>query len=321
MPAKHTYLITGGTGSFGQAMTRALLKDPTTLKVCIYSRDEVKHHAMSVAFDHHPKLRHFIGDVRDQARLIEAMREVDTVIHAAAMKRVEMCEYNPDEAFKTNIGGTHHVRTAALATGVRRILALSSDKACSPNNVYGISKAALEAVTLAGHIYGGKHGARFSVLRYGNVAGSRGSVIPTWQDRLRRGLQLQVTHEQCSRFWYTLPQAVDFARWVLKVMQGGELFVPQLPSFHIMDLAQAMAPDTPVQVIGMGRGEKLHESMVSADESPWFREWQGYFVRFPEGDDRGLRLPDGFRYQSDENGDWLDVDQLRALVGGLEMAA
>lgn len=306
-----TVVITGGTGSFGNALTRRLLAmSPGPIRVCILSRDELKQAEMRQRFDDDPRLRWFLGDVRDLPRLEMAFYGADVIVHAAALKRVDACETDPFEAVKTNILGTENVIRAALHNEVKRIVVLSTDKAVSPVNLYGATKACAEKLVVAANNYRGRHASRFSVVRYGNVAGSRGSVIPLWRAAVEAGLPLPVTETDATRFWFTLDGAVDLVLWTLNEMQGGEVIVPRLPSFKLVDLAEAMAPGWPRKLNGHRPGDKTHEAMVSRDEAIYFRSYKDRLVRFLGHDDRGETLPDGFYFGSDNNGEWLNVAAL-----------
>lgn len=318
---KQVVLVTGGTGSFGKACIRLLLDEYKPAKVIVFSRDELKQHEMRMAGFDQPNLRYFIGDVRDQDRLTRAMDGVTIVIHAAALKQVPACEYNPMEAIKTNILGTANVVEAALATGVHKVLALSTDKAVSPVNLYGATKLAAEKLTVQSNAYSGERPTRFSCVRYGNVVGSRGSVVPLFLQQRAAG-KLSITDERMTRFWLSLEQGVRFVLKSIELMQGGEVFVPKLPSTTITDLARAMAPEAELDVIGIRPGEKLHEVLISEDEArtavelddmyvlqpaqgPWFvRSWDG----------KGKPLPDGFHYASNENDQVLNVSEIQEIV-------
>jgi UDP-N-acetylglucosamine 4,6-dehydratase len=314
-------LVTGGTGSFGKAFIRILLDEYKPAKVIVFSRDELKQHEMREAGFNDANLRYFIGDVRDQARLKRAMDGVTVVVHAAALKQVPACEYNPMEAINTNILGTANVVEAALETGVHKVLALSTDKAVSPANLYGATKLAAEKLTVQSNAYSGERPSRFSCVRYGNVVGSRGSVVPIFLRQREQGV-LNITDERMTRFWLSLEQGVRFVLHCIEVMQGGEVFVPKLPSTSITDLAQAIAPDAKLNVVGIRPGEKLHEVLISEDEArtaveldtmyviqpaqgPWFvRSW----------DKKGKALPEGFYYASNENPVMLSPDEIRAMI-------
>jgi UDP-N-acetylglucosamine 4,6-dehydratase len=308
-----TVLVTGGTGSFGQAFTRyalAMANGPRSVR--ILSRDELKQAEMRQRFHDDHRLRFLLGDIRDIDRLRLAFRGVDLVIHAAALKRVDACDYSPFEAVRTNILGTQNVIQAALDNQVSRTLFLSSDKACAPLNLYGKSKAVAEDLCRAAHSYAGDAPVKFASLRYGNVAGSRGSVVPAWREALEEGRPLVVNDAEATRYWFTLQGAVDFAIWALTVMQGGELFVPKLPSFYVRDLAHAMG--SAPQVGEPRPGDKRDEAMVAPDEAPYFREWEGRYVRFLPGRERGDVLPAGFSYTSANNERWLGVSDLREAL-------
>ena len=314
-------LVTGGTGSFGRAFIRHALDHLDPRRVVIFSRDELKQYEMRAAFGDDPRLRWFLGDVRDVDRLRRAMHGVEYVVHAAALKQVDTAEYNPIEYIRTNILGSQNVIEASIDSGVRKVVALSTDKASSPINLYGATKLTADKLFIAANNYGAAYDTRFSVVRYGNVMGSRGSVIPFFQSLREQGLPLTVTDKRMTRFWITLDQAVQFVVDSFDMMAGGELYVPRIPSMRITDLAEAIAPGSPIVEIGIRPGEKLHEEMIAADDSrrtvrlpdryvvtPVLAEWG-----FPpiEGD----RLPDGFAYRSDTNDLWLSIDDLRSLVG------
>lgn len=316
-------LLTGGTGSFGKKFTEIMLREFHPKKLIIFSRDELKQHEMRTGGFEHLSLRYFIGDVRDVDRLRRAMQGVDIVVHAAALKQVPACEYNPIEAIMTNIMGARNVIEASLDCGVNRVLGLSTDKAVSPVNLYGTTKLAAEKLFIQSNAYAGASGPRFSCVRYGNVLGSRGSVIPLFLRQREHGV-ITVTDERMTRFWLTLDQGVRFVIRCIEQMHGGEVFVPKIPSMSIPDLAEAIAPGCRIQEIGIRAGEKLHEAMVSEDEArhtldlgdmyviqpahPWWKS--GYW-------DMGRALPEGFRYSSDTNSLWLSVDQLRDMVKDL----
>ena len=317
-------LITGGTGSLGQALVAEILRRfPKIQRLVIFSRDELKQYEMAQKFSaqQYPALRYFIGDVRDRSRLKRALEGIDTVIHAAALKHVPAAEYNPMEFVKTNVLGSQNVIEASLDSGIKKVVALSTDKASSPINLYGATKLTADKLFVAANNYGAAYNTRFSVVRYGNVMGSRGSVIPFFRSLHERGLPIPITDTRMTRFWITLEQAVEFVVDSFAMMAGGELYVPRIPSMRIVDLAEAIAPGSPVEEIGIRPGEKLHEEMIAADDSrrtirlpdryvvtPVLAEWG-----FPEID--GDRLPDGFAYRSDSNDLWLSIDDLRALSG------
>lgn len=320
-------LVTGGTGSFGKKFIKILLSEYHPEKIIIYSRDELKQHEMRVAGYDHPSLRYFIGDVRDLARLTRAMHGVNIVVHAAALKQVPACEYNPMEAIKTNILGSSNVIDAALDVGVEKVLALSTDKAVNPVNLYGTTKLAAEKLFVQSNAYAGGRVTRFACVRYGNVVGSRGSVIPLFLKQKESG-RLSITDDRMTRFWLTLEQGVRFVIRAVEQMCGGEVFVPKIPSTKILDLAKAIAPEAQIEITGIRPGEKLHEVLVHEDEARTTVEMDDMFVVQPavspwfgyDWQDRGQSLPDGFRYTSDSNPQWLTVEQIRAMVASLEAA-
>jgi len=314
-----TILVTGGTGSFGKKFIKNILKYDIK-KVIVFSRDELKQYEMAQEFTD-PRIRFFIGDVRDKDRLYRAFDDVDIVIHAAAMKHVGACEYNPFEAVKTNIHGAQNIIEAAIDRGVEKVIALSTDKAASPVNLYGATKLASDKLFVAANAYAGDKKTRFSVVRYGNVVGSRGSVVPFFKKLKVEGKTLPITDDRMTRFWITLDQGVQFVLDNLKRMQGGEIFVPKIPSMKVTDLAMAIAPDAEINVVGIRPGEKLHEAMIMEDDARHTREYDSYYVIQPEfpwwGEDetdQGKLLADGFKYTSDTNYDWLSVEELRELV-------
>lgn len=323
-------LITGGTGSFGKAFVATVLKKYKPKKLIIYSRDELKQFEMHRLFDEktYPVIRYFIGDVRDRERLYRAFDGVDVVIHAAALKQVPTAEYNPMEAIKTNVLGASNVIDAAIDRNVKTVVALSTDKAVNPVNLYGATKLCSDKLFVAANNYAGSHGTRFSVVRYGNVVGSRGSVIPFFLDAKKTGI-IPITDKRMTRFWITLPQAVDFVLRSLEMMEGGEIFVPKIPSMNIIDLAKAAAPDCKMEVVGIRPGEKLHEVMVTEDDARDTLDYPDRYVILPAAHewDRNLgkkakdvkRCPDGFRYSSDGNKDWLTVDQLLTMIQSLTL--
>jgi UDP-N-acetylglucosamine 4,6-dehydratase len=323
-------LITGGTGSFGKAFVGSVLKKYKPKKLIIYSRDELKQFEMSRVFDQKtcPAIRYFIGDVRDRERLYRALDGVDVVIHAAALKQVPTAEYNPMEAIKTNVLGASNVIDAAIDRNVKTVVALSTDKAVNPVNLYGATKLCSDKLFVAANNYAGAHGTRFSVVRYGNVVGSRGSVIPFFLDAKKTGV-IPITDKRMTRFWITLPQAVKFVLRSFEMMEGGEIFVPKIPSMNIMDLAKAVAPDCKTKIVGIRPGEKLHEVMVTEDDARDTLDYPDRYVILPAAhewdNDIGKkakhikRCPDGFRYSSDGNKDWLTVEQLQTMVQGLAL--
>ncbi|MBE9479571.1 MAG: UDP-N-acetylglucosamine 4,6-dehydratase (inverting), partial [Chloroflexi bacterium] len=270
-------LITGGTGSFGRKFVKIMLEDYQPAKLIVFSRDELKQHEMRSAGFDHPSLRYFIGDVRDLMRLRRAMQGVDIVVHAAALKQVPACEYNPIEAIMTNIIGGRNVVEAALDTGVEKVMALSTDKAVNPINLYGATKLAAEKLFVQSNAYAGGTGTRFSCVRYGNVVGSRGSVVPVFVKQRSKG-RITITDERMTRFWLSLEEGVRFTIRCIEQMEGGEVFVPKIPSMRVVDLANAIAPDTEIEVIGIRPGEKLHEVLVSEDEARHTLELEDMYV-------------------------------------------
>jgi UDP-N-acetylglucosamine 4,6-dehydratase/5-epimerase len=318
-------LVTGGTGSFGKKFIETMLAEYHPAKLIVFSRDELKQHEMRVAGFDHPTLRYFIGDVRDVERLRRAMHGVDIVVHAAALKQVPACEYNPMEAIKTNILGSSNVVEASLDAGVKKVLALSTDKAVNPINLYGATKLAAEKLIIQSNSYAGGMATRFSCVRYGNVVGSRGSVVPIFLQQRSSG-SLTITDERMSRFWLTLDQGVRFVIRCIEKMHGGEVFVPKIPSMKIIDLAKAIAPGASLNVMGIRPGEKLHEVLISEDESRSAVEMEDMFVVQPSpnawfGHDwqaEGNALPAGFRFGSDNNPQWLSIDQIREMVAPFE---
>ncbi|MFN2150935.1 MAG: UDP-N-acetylglucosamine 4,6-dehydratase (inverting) [Anaerolineales bacterium] len=323
-----TVLVTGGTGSFGKKFIQIMLDEYQPAKLIIYSRDELKQHEMRVGGFNDPSLRYFIGDVRDLPRLRRAMQDVDIVVHAAALKQVPACEYNPMEAVKTNILGTSNVVDAAIDARVEKVLALSTDKAVTPVNLYGATKLTAEKLVVASNAYAGDMRTRLSCVRYGNVVGSRGSVVPIFIHQRENGNQLTVTDERMTRFWLSLEQGVRFVISNIERMHGGEVFVPKIPSTKIVDLARAIAPAAEIKIMGIRPGEKLHEMMISRDESRSTVELEDRFVVEPVGhlwfrhdwSTEGRRVPDGFKYTSDNNSEWLTEDQIRQLVAPFELA-
>lgn len=322
---KQVVLITGGTGSFGRACIRILLDEYKPAKVIVFSRDELKQHEMREAGFDQPNLRYFIGDVRDLSRLQRAMHGANVVIHAAALKQVPACEYNPMEAIKTNILGTANVIEAALEAGVSKVLALSTDKAVSPVNLYGATKLAAEKLTVQSNAYSGERPARFSCVRYGNVIGSRGSVVPIFL-RQRQNGKLSITDKRMTRFWLSLEQGVRFVLHSIDLMQGGEVFVPKLPSMSLMDLAKAIAPQAKLEEVGVRPGEKLHEVLISEDEARTTVELDDMYVIQPalgpwfvrSWDEKGRQVPAGFHYASNENPRLLSSVEIQALVAPYE---
>lgn len=320
-------LVTGGTGSFGKSFIRALLDRHQPRRVVVYSRDELKQYEMQQEFDD-PRMRFFIGDVRDRERLIQAMRGIDFVVHAAALKQVPAAEYNPMECIKTNIHGAENVIHAALANDVEKVIALSTDKAANPVNLYGATKLASDKLFVAANNIAGGTRTRFAVVRYGNVVGSRGSVVPLFRRLVAEGAkEIPITNTRMTRFWITLPQALEFVVKSFARMHGGEIFVPRIPSARVTDLAEAMAPGVPIKVIGIRPGEKLHEIMCPADDSHLTLEFADHYVirpsiRFHGLDmdylinalgESGRAVDQGFEYSSGSNPHFLSVEELRTL--------
>ncbi len=321
-------LITGGTGSFGRKYTEVLLREFRPNKIIIYSRDELKQYEMAQEFNE-PCMRYFIGDVRDKERLMTAMQDVDFVIHAAALKHVPVAEYNPMECIKTNIHGAENVIQAAIANNVKKVMALSTDKAANPINLYGATKLASDKMFVAANNIVGKRETRFSVVRYGNVVGSRGSVVPFFKKLIKNGAkELPITDERMTRFWITLEQGVNFVLKNFERMKGGEIFVPKIPSMRVVDLAKAMAPDLPIKIIGIRPGEKLHEVMCPKDDSHLTLEFKDHYVIKPTIQfahkvefetnaigEKGEPVEVGFEYSSDKNDWWLTQKELLDMIG------
>ena len=319
-------LVTGGTGSFGKKFVEIILNEYHPAKLIVFSRDELKQHEMRVGGFDHPSLRYFIGDVRDVDRLRRAMHGVNIVVHAAALKQVPACEYNPMEAVKTNILGSSNVIEAALDAGVEKVLALSTDKAVNPVNLYGATKLAAEKLFVQSNAYAGGMATRFSCVRYGNVVGSRGSVVPIFLQQRSNG-HLTVTDPRMTRFWLTLEQGVRFVIRRIEQMRGGEVFVPKIPSMNLADLAKAIAPEAQLEFVGIRPGEKLHEVLISEDEARGTVELEDMFVVQPSGalwfghswQEQGSSLPDGFVYASNNNPQWLTVKQIKQMVAPFEV--
>jgi UDP-N-acetylglucosamine 4,6-dehydratase len=315
-------LVTGGTGSFGKKFIEVMLKEYHPKRLIVFSRDEVKQHDMRVGGYNHTSLRYFIGDVRDVDRLRRAMHGVDIIVHAAALKQVPACEYNPIEAVMTNVMGARNVIEAALDANVKKVLALSTDKAVNPVNLYGATKLVAEKLFVQGNAYSGNNPTRFSCVRYGNVVGSRGSVIPLFLEQRNNG-SITVTDPRMTRFWITLEQGVRFVIRCIEQMHGGEVFVPKIPSMNIMDLAKAVAPGCSTKAIGIRPGEKVHEVLVSEDEARHSLELEDMYIIEPthpwwqvDNWDSAKQLPEGFRYTSDTNTHWLSVEELGKFVEG-----
>lgn len=326
-----TILVTGGTGSFGKCFAKYVLTHYQPKKIIIYSRDEFKQFLMQEEFKEYNKnnqLRFFIGDVRDQNRLQRAMAGVDYVIHAAALKQVPACEYNPSEAIKTNIHGAQNVIDAALDSGtVKKVVALSTDKAVNPVNLYGGTKLVSDKLFIAANAYAGMNDINFSIVRYGNVAGSRGSIIPLFRSIIQNGGdELPITDLRMTRFWISLTQGVELVIKALEEATGGETFISKIPSFKVTDLAEAMCPNCKMKEIGIRPGEKLHEIMVTVEDSHMTYEYDKHFIVYPQvtWNDRqqintsGKKVEDGFSYSSGNNTEWLSVEQIRELLKGVK---
>lgn len=316
-----TVLVTGGTGSFGTAFTARMLKEFPDIVLRIFSRDELKQSEMATKFDHDHRLRFFVGDVRSRERLSRATKGVDYIVHAAAMKQVPACEYNPFEAIQTNVLGSQHIVDAAIDNGVKTVVALSTDKAVNPVNLYGATKLCEEKLIVQGNAYAAGSDAKLCCVRYGNVVGSRGSVVPVFREQIASG-QLSITDARMTRFWITLDEAVDLVLYALEHTEGGEVFVPKIPSMKVVDLADAMAQGIPTVEVGIRPGEKLHEALLTEDEARHSVDAGDVYVVLPEHPWWGMGgawegatpLPEGFAYTSDNNDDWLSADQLTALL-------
>lgn len=320
-------LVTGGTGSFGKQFIKTVLERTTPQKIIVYSRDELKQFEMQQVFNQ-DCMRYFIGDVRDGSRLTQAMRGVDYVVHAAALKQVPAAEYNPMECIKTNVDGAKNVIDAAIYNGVKKVVALSTDKAANPINLYGATKLVSDKLFVAANNIVGEYPTRFSVVRYGNVVGSRGSVVPFFRKLLAAGeCELPITDDQMTRFWITLPQGVEFVLKAFWRMQGGEIFIPKIPSSRIVDLAEALAPGVPKKIVGIRPGEKLHETMCPADDSHLTLEFADHFVIQPTInfqtpvdykknplDEIGVPVEPGYEYNSGTNDWFLNVEEIKGLI-------
>lgn len=326
-------LITGGTGSFGKKFIETIFEKYNPSRVIIYSRDEYKQDVVKKMFaskisqEQQSKLRFFIGDVRDKDRLYRAFKGVDYVIHAAAMKQVPACEYNPFEAIKTNIHGAQNVVDAALDCGVKKVVALSTDKAVNPINLYGGTKLVSDKLFISANAYSGSSGTIFSVVRYGNVAGSRGSVIPFFQELINRGeTELPITDIRMTRFWITLEDGVELVFKSLRESKGGETYISKIPSFRIVDLAKAMIEEGSIKEVGIREGEKLHEVMIPKDESRMTFEYENHYIIYPHFDwwntrnfiEGGKPIEEGFEYNSENNTEWLSVEDLRQKIKELK---
>ncbi|MCX6055488.1 MAG: UDP-N-acetylglucosamine 4,6-dehydratase (inverting) [Chloroflexi bacterium] len=318
-------LVTGGTGSFGKKFIRMMLDEYHPAKIIVFSRDELKQYEMQAAGFNHQSLRYFIGDIRDQQRCRRAFEGVDIVIHAAALKQVPACEYNPMEAIKTNILGSSNVIDAAIDAGVNRVVALSTDKAVNPVNLYGATKLAAEKLFVQSNAYAGGKKSRFACVRYGNVVGSRGSVVPVFLKQRETG-KVTVTDDRMTRFWISLDQGVRFVIRAAENMFGGEVFVPKIPSMTVADLARAIAPKAKMEIIGIRPGEKLHEVLISDDEARQTVELEDMYVVQPaealwfgrDWESKGKLLADDFRYASNTNTEWLNLEQIRSIIAPIE---
>jgi len=331
-------LITGGTGSFGQAFVEHLVSNYTPRRLVVYSRDELKQHEMAMKYSpkEYPYLRYFIGDVRDFERLEMALRDVDLAVHAAALKHVPIAEYNPFECIHTNVLGAENIARAAIRNGVGRVVALSTDKAVNPINLYGASKLAADKIFVAANNMGGRIGTTFSVVRYGNVAGSRGSVIPYFRRLVDEGAaEFPITDDRMTRFWITIEAGVQCVLWTAANMRGGEIVVPKIPSFKVTDVAKALDPDKPIKIVGIRPGEKLHETLLTSHEAKYTVELDEYYIVEPvvaaqsEGSTsstwwnlggpqeiEGRRLEDeDFDYSSDNNPEWIGAEEIRKFLG------
>ena len=318
-----TVLVTGGTGSFGKKFCKLVLEKYDLNKLIVFSRGELKQSKMRSQFGNHPKLRFFIGNVRDKDRLYRAFDGVDVVIHAAALKRVPECEYNPFEAVKTNVLGAQNIINAAIDQGVEKVVALSTDKAANPINLYGATKLCSDKLFTAGNAYTGDKKTKFSVVRYGNVMGSRGSVIPFFKEQKKTGT-IPITDERMTRFWITLEQGINLVLKAIQEMQGGEIFVKKIPSMKITDLAKAIAPSCEQKIVGIRPGEKLHEVMITKSDARHTLEFDDHYVILPEYEwwdvenyKDGNTLEDGFEYNSGTNDWWLSIEEMRELISKL----
>ncbi len=324
-----TILITGGTGSFGKCFTKYVLEHYEPKKIIIYSRDEFKQYLMENEFrEYKDKLRFFIGDVRDKERMQRAFEGVDYVIHAAALKQVPACEYNPNEAIKTNIHGAQNVIDAALDCDVKKVVALSTDKAVNPVNLYGGTKLVSDKLFVAANAYAGTKDISFSIVRYGNVAGSRGSIIPLFHNIIKNGgTELPITDYRMTRFWISLTQGVELVIKALEEATGGETFISKIPSFKITDLAQAMLPGCKMPEVGIRPGEKLHEIMVTVEDSDTTYEYDKHFIVYPQViwnskqqiNLSGKKVAEGFSYSSDNNVQWLSVEEIKELLKTVDL--
>ena len=319
-----SFLVTGGTGSFGKRFVRHVLETLSPKRVVVFSRDELKQSEMAETLNPkvYPAVRYFLGDVRDRDRLEMALRDIDIVVHAAALKQVPAAEYNPFECIHTNVLGAENVIRASIRADVKKVLALSTDKAVNPINLYGASKLAADKIFVAANNLSGESGPMFSIVRYGNVLGSRGSVVPYFQKLIRQKAEaLPLTHPEMTRFWITLQQGIDFVLDSIETMKGGEIFVPKIPSMSMVEVARALAPDLPQVVVGIRPGEKLHEALITEDDARSTVDLGNHYVitpsiRFGKFGDYGnaTKVPSGFRYTSDTNPDVLSIDEFMRLV-------
>jgi len=315
-----TVLVTGGTGSFGKAFVSKVLQDDEVSKLIVFSRDELKQFEMAEKINS-SKLRYFLGDVRDYQRLLRATDGVDLIVHAAAMKQIPASEYNPMEAIKTNVLGAENIVNVAIENGIQRVVALSTDKAANPANLYGATKLCSDKLMIAGNVLAGSRDTRFSAVRYGNVLGSRGSVIPFFLDRAKLG-SIPITDDRMTRFWLTIQEGVNFVLDSFERMHGGEIFVPKIPSFKVTDVARVVCPGIPTEVIGIRSGEKLHEVMITEDDSHNTYEFENYFAIISPAlkasgvyDKIGKKVKEGFRFSSDNNEVWhTDESFLKVLI-------
>jgi UDP-N-acetylglucosamine 4,6-dehydratase len=315
-------LVTGGTSSFGTKFVQKALRENLAERIIVFSRDELKQFELRSLLGEDSRMRYFIGDVRDPDRLHRAFQDVDVVVHAAAMKQVPASEYNPFEAIKTNIHGAQNIIDAALNNGVKKVIALSTDKACAPINLYGATKLVSDKLFVAANAYSGESGPQFAAVRYGNVVGSRGSIVPIFKRLAEQGVsRAPITDPRMTRFWITLDQGVQFVADCLGRMQGGEIFVPKIPSMTVTDLAKALLPDAKIDVIGIRPGEKLHEEMISVDDARRTLDMGDHYLMQPEAQwwdakpkPQGRSLEDGFSYNSENNERWLSVEELRKMV-------
>lgn len=323
-------LITGGTGSFGQKFTERILAEYNPKKIIIYSRDEYKQYMMRAKFKKHDeKLRFFIGDVRDKDRLCRALTDVDIVIHSAALKHVTVAEYNPIEAIKTNINGAMNIIDAAIDRGVKKVVALSTDKAVGPVNLYGATKLVSDKLFVAGNAYAGGKATIFSVVRYGNVTGSRGSIVPFFNTLIKEGIKdLPITDYRMTRFWITLDQGVELVFKAIEEAKGGEIYVSKIPSYKVTDLARAMLPDAELKEVGIREGEKLHEVMVTEEDSRLTYDYGDHYIIYPHFDwwdtdkhfkSGGTKVTEGFKYSSDNNNEWLSVEDMSERLKSIEI--